>query len=34
MIGGLKSNYALSPSHSAVTPLAHGGKRRAAGRAG
>lgn len=30
---GQKPNYALSPSHSAVTALAQGGKRRAVGRA-
>lgn len=28
------SNYAVNPTHPAVTALAHGGKRRAAGRAG
>jgi proteasome lid subunit RPN8/RPN11 len=31
---GRVSNYPLSPSHSAVTALAQGGKRRAVGRAG
>jgi hypothetical protein len=30
----MASNMSVSPSHSAVTALAQGGKRRAAGRAG